>query len=398
MASLNGQPAAPPIQAPERFALLRLSLTPGLGPVLTRRLVEHFGGAWRACEASAKDFEDVRGIGAERARRIAQGLGASERLAHEEEALAATLGARIVTRLDADYPPLLCPLEDAPAVLYVRGALDPERDRFAAGLVGSRECTPYGIEQAEWFAFALAQAGLTVVSGGARGIDSAAHRGALRAGGRTAVVLGCGLSHCYPPENADLFKRIVEAGGALVSELPLRTAPAPDNFPARNRIISGMALGVLVIEAGRRSGALITAQVASERHGREVMCVPGRVDSPSSEGANELIRSGAGAMVSSPADVLAILEGPARHAHGGTHATITARTSTYAQPEPPTVELQSLNLTTSQRTLLEALESPATLDELARATGLDASILRADATLLELRKLIVRRGQAIART
>ena len=256
--------------------------------------------------------------------------------------------------------------------------------------MGSRKSTAYGAEQAGRFAAALGAAGLTVVSGGARGIDTHAHAAALRAGARCVVVLGCGLTHCYPPENRDLFESIVERGGAVISELPTSTAPEARNFPARNRIISGVALGTLVVEAGKKSGALITARQAAEEQGREVLAVPGRVDSPASEGCLELIRAGA-ALALSPADVLEALEAPARHAHADTHASRYQSDATPADPAPAAPPIPT-DLTDHQRTICEALAQPRTLDELARATDIAAETLRAETTMLELRRVLVREG------
>jgi DNA processing protein len=251
---------------------------------------------------------------------------------------------------------------------------------------------------------ALAQAGLTIVSGGARGIDTAAHRAVLRVKGRTIAVLGCGLSHCYPPDNHDLFDTIAAGHGAVVSELPLATPPNAENFPARNRIISGLSLGVLVIEAGRRSGALITARLAAEDHGREVFGIPARVDSASSAGSLDLIKSGGAAMVTHPDDVLAGLESPARHVHGGTHEARYAPIQhelNFGAPSPtPTPTGQTPRdaaLTPSQAAILAALDEPRSLDDLARLVMSEPGALRADVTVLEIRRRVERRGSLLAR-
>lgn len=396
-------PPVPAIDARLR-ALLQLTLTPGLGPVLIARLLETFGDPERVLGASAGDLERVRGIGRTRAESIARFAAAdAARQVEAECVLASELGVRLVARGAPDYPPLLESIPDPPPLLYVRGALRPAReDRYPLAIVGSRRCTPYGVEQAERFAGAVAGAGLTIVSGGARGIDTAAHRAAVRAGGRTIAVLGCGLAHCYPPENADLFSRIAaEDRGAILSELPLRTAPEAENFPPRNRIISGLSLGVLVIEAGKGSGSLITARQAAEDHGREVLAVPGRVDSPASEGSNELIRMGGAGLVTRPADVIEALEAAARHLHGGTHA------SRYADParEPGPAGADALDaagpapggpgtlpISEPQARILGALVEPRTLDELARATSMPAHTLRAELTVLEIQRRVARDG------
>ncbi len=390
--------------SPSLRDLVRLTLTPGVGPILIARLIEAFGEPAAVLAASAAQLERIKGIGPGRSPLIVRGLKESADLVDDELALAAKLGVRLVPKSDPEYPPLLAEIRDAPPLLYVRGRLLPDGpDRYPVAIVGSRNCTAYGIEQAERFATVLAAAGLTIVSGGARGIDTAAHRGALRAGGRTVSVLGCGLAHCYPPENAELFERIgagPDPRGGVVSELPLRVPPDADNFPARNRIISGLSLGLIVIEAGSRSGALISARLAAEDHGREVMAVPGRVDSPSSAGSLELLKSGGALLVTDPGDVLAILESPARHSFEGSHE------SRYADPSrepaglfrPDTaVEAKAPGLTDTQRSILDALEDPLTVDELARAVGQDVGALRADLTVLEIQKRVQRLGSKIGR-
>jgi len=216
------------------------------------------------------------------------------------------IGMRRIARHDDEYPVQLRGVPEAPESLYVRGALARE-DALAVAVVGSRLATEYGVGVAEGLGAALAARGITVVSGLARGIDSAAHRGALRVGGRTIAVLGSGADVIYPPENRRLAARI-EAGGAVVSQFAPGTPPLAHHFPLRNRVIAGLSLGVVVVEAAERSGALITARLAAE-FGREVMAVPGPVTSPASRGAHALIRDGA-ALVERGEDVIAEL--PAR--------------------------------------------------------------------------------------
>lgn len=417
--------------SPEALDLLRLTLAPGLGPVLIRRAIASLGSAAAVLGASPAALQRVRGIGPERARAIAGGMVNIEKAVSEELERAARLNVRIVALGEAGYPALLAQIPDAPPILYVRGVLEPGMDRFPVAIVGPRACSAYGVEQAGRFASHLARHGLSVVSGGARGIDTAAHRAALNSGGRTIAVLGCGLMHDYPPENAALFASIGESGqGAVVSELPLNTPPTAENFPARNRIISGLSLGVLVVEAPKRSGALITARVCAEDHGREVFAIPARVDSPAAEGVLELIKSGGAQMVTHPEDIIQSLESPARHVHGGTHADrfpASESTSLFAGDDgerasdddgadanertsmvtvsPATVPAQpahapkpaASSLTDVQQAILEALDKPLTPDELARATGLEAGVLRAQVTLLEVRRRIVRKGTRLER-
>ncbi len=386
------------------FDILRLTLTPGLGPILIARMLEKFGSAKAAIAASSAQIETIRGIGRTSAPKVAAGIQGSEPLAAAEAALAEKLGVQLLAYGSPGYPSLLAETPDAPPILYVRGQILADGpDQFAVGIVGSRECSAYGLEQSNRFAGVLARAGLTILSGGARGIDTAAHRGALTSGGRTIAVLGCGLAHCYPPENDKLFEQIA-ANGAVISELPLATAPQADNFPARNRIISGLSLGVLVVEAGQRSGALITARVAVEEHGREVMALPGRVDSPSSRGTLDLIKKGGAHLVTDPGDVIALLESQARHQHQGTHAARFARPATdglfedaeEAPAEP--VTLAAPPLPDIHRAILEALSEPRTLDELCESTGLEPGRARTEVTLLEVQKRVARSGSRLVRT
>lgn len=384
--------------------LLSLTLAPGLGPTLIGRLIRVYGTAGDVRRLSWAELERIPGIGPKRARAIAAGLRQSDARAEAELALARRLGVRLVPIGDAEYPPLLAQIPDPPPILYVRGRLRPgDLDAYPVAIVGSRAATAYGIEQAERFAGVLARAGLTIVSGGALGVDTAAHRAALRSEGRTIAVLGCGLARCYPPENQALFEQIASGerpGGAVISELPLETPAHRDNFPARNRMLSGLSLGVIVIEAGRGSGSLITARLAAEEHGREVMAVPGRVDSPASAGSNELIKSGGAAMVTEPGDVLALLETPARHAFAGTHAARYAdpgRTPSELFTEAAEASGPGMGLTHVQRRILAALGQPMTLDELAGACHMDVAALRVELTLLELQRRVQRQGPRVAR-
>ncbi len=398
---------------PSTRDLLRLTLTPGLGPVLIGRAVTAFGSARAVLEAPGAQLKELRGIGRDKAQEIRDGIQASEALADAEIALADSLGVALIGLGQPQYPALLAQIPDPPPVLYTKGALDaPGADRYPIAVVGSRSCSHYGREQAERFGLHLAQAGLCVVSGGARGIDTGAHRRALRAQGRTVAVLGCGLAMSYPPENEPLFAQICAGAGAVISELPLRTAPVAENFPARNRIISGLCLGVLVVEAGRRSGALITARLAAEDHGREVFALPARVDSPSAEGSLDLIKRGGALLVTHPADIIDTLESPARHHFDGTHAAVTTDPS--RQPEslfaadrgpaatPDQVAegdraVRDGSLTPSQRAILAALDEPRTMDELAREVGSEPASVRAEVTVLEIKRRIQRHGTRLSR-
>lgn len=388
---------------------LALLLTPGVGPVRLGRLLEHFRSPDAIRRASPEALRGVTGVGPKTADAIARPPADLAARVNDELAEIERLEAHVLIRGGPGYPPLLADLADAPPLLLVKGevlASGPAApDSAPLGMVGARECSIYGIEQARRFASAMAHAGVTVVSGGARGIDGAAHEAALAAGGRTIVVLGCGLSCVYPPEHAELFERIVRTGrGAVVSELPMRTPPIAENFPARNRIISGLSLGVLVIEAGRRSGALITARVAVEEHGRDVMAIPGRVTDAASAGTLDLIKSGGAALVTEPADVLALLAEPARrHALSAPVATAmpaaTAPASSQRRAEPaPPPPAQHRPVTDGQAAILDALQDGPTFDELLDRLGGDAATLRAAMTMLEVAGLVKRSGSRLVPT
>lgn len=276
---------------------------PGIGPVLARRVLDAFNGSPEAVfRASPASLAAIDGIGTVRAKNFANAPSMAD--VQMEMVCADGAGIQIITPDDDHWPAGLRNIPDPPIILYVRGELA-KHDILSIGIVGSRHCTHYGREQAERFGAMLAQANMTVVSGGARGIDTGAHEGALRAGGRTIAIMGCGLLNVYPPENKKLYDRIVtEKRGAIISELPLNAQPLAEHFPPRNRIIAGMSLGVLVIEASMKSGSLITARLAGDHCNREVFAVPGRVDSPASSGTHHLIKSGQAHLVENVQDIL----------------------------------------------------------------------------------------------
>lgn len=276
-------------QSPEeRDAWLALCLVPEVGAATVRRLVEGLGSARAVLTAPTEALERIPGVSRDCAVAIA-GFRWQEALEKERRVIE-TRGFTLIRLGDEAYPQPLAAIHAAPPILYLRGAMRME-DRVAIGIVGSRKATSYGVAMAEQISEELARRGVTIVSGMARGIDAAAHRGALEAGGRTIAVLGCGLGVTYPPEHGELSDRISE-NGALVSEFPVFAPPKPDHFPRRNRIISGLSLGVVVVEAGIESGALITANYALEQ-GREVFAVPGQATARYSRGCHQLIKAGA---------------------------------------------------------------------------------------------------------
>jgi len=286
----------------EKKYWLALSRVRGVGPKKMVSLVRHFGSPRRVWHAGIEDLVTVDGIGVETAQGIVEarkGIDPDREL----DDLART-GARVMTIEDEAYPENLAQIYDPPPLLYYKGEIA-GADRRAVSIVGSRRCTSYGRWVAYYLAGQLASRGYTVVSGLARGIDTAAHRGALAAGGRTIAVLGSGINVIYPPENDELASRIAESG-ALVTEVPVGSEPDARHFPARNRIISGLSLGTVVVEAGERSGALITADLALEQN-REVFAVPGSISAASSRGPHKLIKQGA-KLVENAGDIVEELE------------------------------------------------------------------------------------------
>lgn len=362
------------------LALLRLSLVEGIGPRLSQALLERFTTAEAVFEASEYELREVDGIGPKLAAAIRRADDDVDPMAEWE--LARRHGARFLWRGGAGYPTMLAAIPDPPLVLYVQGTILPQ-DAVAVAIVGSRHATHYGTTQAERLAGGLARAGVTVVSGLARGIDSAAHRGALAAGGRTIAVLGSGLAKLYPPENRDLAAQIT-AQGAVVSESPMLAEPVAGAFPQRNRIISGLSSGVVVVEASDRSGALITVVHAIEQ-GREVFAVPGPVDSRMSRGCHHLLRDGA-KLVETVDDVLNEL-GPL--------------VAPAEQPEgPPVHKPAELLLNDHEKLVLQVCGAgrPTTVDELIGASGLPTPQVLTIVSVLEMRRLLRRvSGNAVMR-
>ncbi|NWG03107.1 MAG: DNA-protecting protein DprA [Syntrophaceae bacterium] len=280
------------------FYWLALSLIPGIGSVLFRRLLDRFGTPEAVFRAPAKELLKIEGLGAKVTGEIQK--GPSEKAVKRELSLLEKVGGKIMTFQDSDYPKRLKEIYDPPALLYMRGELK-SRDELAIALVGSRKTSPYGRWFTEKIGQDLARHGITIVSGMARGIDSVAHQGALQGGGRTIAVLGCGIDVIYPSENRNLFYQIIEQG-AVLSEFPMGTPPEGGHFPRRNRIISGLSIGVVIVQASSESGSLITAGYALEQ-GREVFAVPGNVGAEGSRGTNRLIKEGA-KLVESTEDIL----------------------------------------------------------------------------------------------
>lgn len=371
-------------------SVMALSLVPELGPRRIRRLVSLMGGPERALDASMAQLESIPSIGRPLASRIARGLGEARKSIDQHWQRALDAGVKVLPYDDANFPSQLAGDEHAPAILYVRGSID-ALARPGVGIVGSRKCSAYGLDQASRFAASLADAGWSIVSGGARGIDTAAHHAALRVNGSTVAILGCGLAHCYPSENAELFDRIVDSGGAVISELPMACAPDAKNFPARNRIIAGLATGVIVVEADQRSGALITARQAGEM-GKEVMAIPGRIDVSTSKGCHDLIRDGV-QLITSPQDVLDTLE-PIRDRVVSEHLFTLPGSETPASVEGTDDDRIPNSM---EDAILQALGAPMTLDQLCERVGLPPEQVRATVTLLEIRRRIRREGLRLVR-
>ncbi len=350
-------------------ACLALNLVPHLGPVRLGKLLETFGSPEAVLSAGAARLRQVSGVGGE----VADGIANWERqvdLSGEIQKIE-KFGASVITQESPEYPQDLRQIYNPPFLLYVWGKLT-NADQRAIGIVGSRKTSHYGLECAKRLSYQLAYAGLTVVSGLARGIDTAAHQGALAAKGRTIAVIGSGLMDLYPPENADLAAKIIESG-AVVSEYPMEMPPDRQNFPYRNRIVAGWGRGLLVAEAGLNSGALITAQQAID-HGRLVYAVPGPINRPTSAGSNRLIQQGA-KLVTCAADIIddmqSLFPEPLRIA--GSSGTPKADS----------------NLSEDEQTVLDQMESgEISLDDLVAKCRLPTPRVSSSLLALEMKRLV----------
>lgn len=376
----------------ESRALLALMLTPGLGQTLVGRCLDAFGSAEATLGVSGAHLAGIKGISANKAGELKRKIDDVVRSGAVDRELDAVdaAGVQLINRNEADYPKLLRHIPDPPWLLWVRGELR-EQDALGLGVVGSRKCSHYGREQADRFAAQCASAGLCIISGGAYGVDIAAHRAALRVRGRTIAVIGSGLGVPYPKDHVPVFDEIASGNGAVVSEFPMSVGPKPENFPRRNRIISGMALGVLVVEAAKRSGALITARLCVEDHGRECMAVPGRVDAPASAGCHKIIREGWATLVTSASEVLDQL-GEAGQLLKVEHEQTSTPAAASVSRESQAPSLFDATLTAAQRKIVEAIAEPRSLDQIVAWTGLDVGPVSADLTMLEIRGVVERRG------
>lgn len=354
-----------------REALIGLNLIEGIGPVRARQLLEHFGDAAKILGASKSRLLQVRGIGEDTAGNIANWEKSID-LAGELKRIA-DFGCKVLIQSDENYPAPLREIYDPPLVLYVKGELT-TRDKNAVAMVGSRMTTHYGIETARKLAYQLAYVGVTVVSGGARGIDTAAHQGALSGKGRTIAVLGTGINLVAPPENAELFERIA-ANGALVTQFPFNRPADKQSFPIRNRIVAGMTLGTVVVEANLTSGALITANFATE-YGRQIFAVPGRIDSPRSKGCHDLIKKGA-KLCEGVEDVLSEFE----YLFPASNKLPTAS---------ETGVLPALELNENEQKVFADVKTDeeTSIDEIIRASGLPSSAVNVALFSLEMKRLV----------
>lgn len=354
-----------------REAHVALNLIEGVGPVRVRQLLEHFGDAPAILNASRNQLLQVRGIGDDTADAIS-GWEKSIDLAAELKRIADS-GCRILIQSDEEYPTSLREIYDPPIVLYVKGGLT-AKDKNAVAMVGSRQTTHYGIETARKLAYQLAYVGVTVVSGGARGIDTAAHQGAMAAKGRTVCVIGTGMGIVFPPENKDLFDRIAE-NGAVLTQFPFNRKGDKQSFAIRNRIVAGMTLGTVVVEADLHSGALITSNFATE-YGRQVFAVPGRIDSPRSKGCHDLIKKGA-KLCESAEDILSEFE--------------YLFPSSNKPPSPgETGTLPALELSENEQKVFDTLrtDDETSIDEVIRKSGLPSSAVSVALLSLEMKRVV----------
>lgn len=363
-------------------AWISLNMTPGVGPRAATRLLERFGSAENVFHARRGELEALR-LWPETIESIIR--QEFHEKATEELERVRDMGGDVLVLDDGSYPYLLREIADPPITLYVKGDWQACFDAHCVAVIGSRRCSTYGSNASEMISRDLAAQGLCIVSGLARGIDTAAHLGALASGGRTVAVLGTGIDAVYPKENAKLVAEILGSGGAVVTQFPLGTPPLKDNFPYRNRIISGLSLGVLIVEASERSGSLITARLAMEQD-REVMAVPGNITSRNSLGTNFLIKSGAklvqqwqDVVAELPSEIAAAILPPKIEEPGGEEA---------AAPRQPELVPAGLSETERQVWSLLALDENVHIDALLETSGLSFGELNTALVGLDIRDLI----------
>lgn len=350
-------------------ALVALNMLPKIGPVRVRRLIDSFGSPEAVLAAGENRHLRVDGIGPETAKILAAWQDHADPSAEIREA--ADRGIQIVTRDDDRFPAPLRDAYDPPLLLYVWGRIE-ARDRHAIGVVGSRRATHYGSQSAKKLSYQLAHAGFTIISGLARGIDTAAHEAAVAAGGRTIAVIGSGLARLYPPENLGLAEKIANGAGAVVSEFPLNTAPDKQTFPMRNRIVAAWSRALLVVECPAWSGSLITANLASE-YGKPIFAVPGPIDKPSSAGCNQLIRDGA-TLVADASHILDDL-GELPFAN--------------AAASPLETQVDTSGLPDDEAAVFAVLGSDeSNVDQIIERCGLPAHVVTATLMKLEMRRLV----------
>ncbi len=350
-------------------SLLALNSLPKIGPVRIRRLLERFGNADAVLAARKDELLRVDSIGEETASILTKWQDFADPATELREAT--ERGISILTQEDSLFPPALREAYDAPLLLYVWGKIE-ARDRHAVGIVGTRRCTMYGRTATKLISFQLAHAGFTIISGLARGVDTVAHEAALAANGRTIAVLGSGLAQLFPAENLPLAEKIADGRGAVVSEFPLHTKPDKQTFPQRNRIVAAWSRALVVTECARKSGSLITANLAGD-YGRPVFAVPGPIDQESSGGCNQLIREGA-TLVTSGADIIDDL--------GELPFAVPASLPTFEKSTLP-------ELPKEEAKVFAALgEGESGVDRIVESTGLSAPVVATSLMKLEMRKLV----------
>lgn len=359
---------APRVDARETF--VALNLIDGIGPVRARQFLEHFAEPGDILKAGVSQLQRVQGIGPETAAAIAgweKSIDLKGELANIEK-----YGCQIVIPTDDAYPEHLKQIYDPPIVLYVKGTLL-AKDKNAVAIVGSRMTTHYGVEVARKFSYQLGYIGVTVVSGGARGIDTAAHQGALQSKGRTIAVLGTGINIVFPSENRELFERIATQG-AVITQFPFNRKADKQSFPIRNRIVAGMTLGTVVVEANLTSGALITAKMAAE-NGRQVFAVPGRIDSPRSKGCHDLIKNGA-KLCEGIDDILSEFE----------YLFPASKRPSMLKDSP---DMPALSLSENETTIYDLVDSQEiSIDDIIRRSGLPASAVSVGLLGLEMKRMV----------